>query len=336
MVSAVTDVAAKLEAHAIAFVREHRLPGASVESCTAIGWHGRRASASATLPRGAHRTRAPFTAWPRSRRPSPARPSCSCATRGCLGLDDPAVAHLPELAAAASPFGPIESVTIRRLLSHESGLMGDPPGTDWDGPRYEGMVAVNLANARPDRHPCAAEHPAEVLEHGLPVARRDGGPCFRPSPTPTTSGRRSWIRWGWHRTGFLPLPDSLEAAPGRRLCATAISATTCGSRCRPPTARPRAACCRAWTTSHAGCRFSCARTAAPEPASQVLAGTDAGRDAPPALPGGRRAWGLAWGDQLVRHAQGRGGVGAALRRAARVPHRTSASTPKHGVARSRW
>ena len=54
------------------------------------------------------------------------------------------VEHLPELRAASSPFGRIETVTIRRLLSHESGLVGDPPGTDWTVPTYEGVVERNL------------------------------------------------------------------------------------------------------------------------------------------------------------------------------------------------
>src|SRR5204862_657108 len=64
---------------------------------------------------------------------------------GKLHLDDPAVAHLPELRDAISPFGTVETVTIRRLLSHESGLMGDPPDTDWTFNRYEGSPLRNLA-----------------------------------------------------------------------------------------------------------------------------------------------------------------------------------------------
>src|SRR5438477_451830 len=46
---------------------------------------------------------------------------------GQLDLDDPAVAWLPELRQAVSPFGPIEGVTIRRMLSPESGLPAMPP-----------------------------------------------------------------------------------------------------------------------------------------------------------------------------------------------------------------
>jgi CubicO group peptidase (beta-lactamase class C family) len=45
---------------------------------------------------------------------------------GRLGLDDPAVTWLPELGGMATPFGPVDLVTIRRMLSHESGLPTSP------------------------------------------------------------------------------------------------------------------------------------------------------------------------------------------------------------------
>jgi hypothetical protein len=57
---------------------------------------------------------------------------------GRLDLDDPAVAHLPELRGAVSPFAAIKAVTIRRMLSHESGLATEPPGTDWSVPDLPG------------------------------------------------------------------------------------------------------------------------------------------------------------------------------------------------------
>jgi CubicO group peptidase (beta-lactamase class C family) len=66
---------------------------------------------------------------------------------GRLDLDDPAVAYLPELRKAVSPFAPIETVTIRRMLSHESGLATEPPGTDWSVPLYQGAPEVTLAQA---------------------------------------------------------------------------------------------------------------------------------------------------------------------------------------------
>ena len=55
-----------------------------------------------------------------------------------LDLDDPAVRWLPELRGAVSGLAPAETVTIRRMLSHESGLPSEPPGTDWSVPAYRG------------------------------------------------------------------------------------------------------------------------------------------------------------------------------------------------------
>ncbi len=64
---------------------------------------------------------------------------------GKLDLDDPVVRWIPELAASGSP-AKIDAVTIRRLLSHESGLISEPPGTDWmrRTPIYQGAIDRNL------------------------------------------------------------------------------------------------------------------------------------------------------------------------------------------------
>jgi len=64
---------------------------------------------------------------------------------GKLDLDDQVIKWIPELADSASP-ETIGTVTIRRLLSHESGLLSEPPGTDWmaEPPIYQGDVARNL------------------------------------------------------------------------------------------------------------------------------------------------------------------------------------------------
>jgi len=59
---------------------------------------------------------------------------------GKLDLDDAVGLHIPELAH-------LERVTIRRLLSHESGLQSEPPDTDWRAARYEPSIARNLARA---------------------------------------------------------------------------------------------------------------------------------------------------------------------------------------------
>lgn len=42
--------------------------------------------------------------------------------RGLLTLDDPVVRHLPELRAVHDPFGPVEAITIRHLMTHSAGF----------------------------------------------------------------------------------------------------------------------------------------------------------------------------------------------------------------------
>ena len=146
MKSPVTAVADRLEAKAASFVKEKRLPGAAVGVVhgdelvwsAGVGFAdvaSRRAPEASTLYRIASITKTLTGAAIMQLR-----------DEGRLHLDDPIVAHIPELRNAQSAFGPIETVTIRRMLSHESGLMSEPPGTDWAVPRYEGVVERNLAN----------------------------------------------------------------------------------------------------------------------------------------------------------------------------------------------
>lgn len=51
--------------------------------------------------------------------------------RGLLSLDDPVVDHVPELAGVHNPFGPMEEVTVRHLLSHSAGFRS--PTWPWGG-----------------------------------------------------------------------------------------------------------------------------------------------------------------------------------------------------------
>jgi CubicO group peptidase (beta-lactamase class C family) len=144
MADPIQGVADKLEATAASFVKRQRLPGAAVGVVTGEGlvWFGgvgfadvadRRAPEPTSLYRIGSITKT-FTGTA----------IMQLRDEGRLHLDDPAVDHVPELRDATSRFGPIETLTIRRMLSHESGLQGDPPRTDWALPVYEGVVARNL------------------------------------------------------------------------------------------------------------------------------------------------------------------------------------------------
>src|ERR1700727_2379678 len=99
---------------------------------------------------------------------------------GKLDLDDPAVDWLPELKAGGSP-KTIARVTIRRLLSHESGLIGDPPGADWTlpVPVYEGLAERSLARA------------AEIV---TAVPPRQGGAGIGAARARARRPLRDWLR----------------------------------------------------------------------------------------------------------------------------------------------
>jgi CubicO group peptidase (beta-lactamase class C family) len=139
--------ASELEAKLTGFVTENRLPGA-----TAAVVHGDELAwiaGTGFADQDAGRPGQPDTLY---RIASITKTFTGTAVlqlrdAGRLDLDDPAVAYLPELRNAVSPFAAIETVTIRRMLSHESGLAAEPPGTDWSVPLYQGTPEVTLAQA---------------------------------------------------------------------------------------------------------------------------------------------------------------------------------------------
>lgn len=141
----IASVAEQLLDRTRAFVREERLPGAAVGVVGRAGlaWAGaagfadlaaaRRPDAD-TLYRIASNTKV-FTAIG----------IMQLRDEGRLRLDDPLVVHIPEFAAVTNPFGSVEDVTIRRLLTHESGLQGEHPFTDLARPaelRREQVLAA--------------------------------------------------------------------------------------------------------------------------------------------------------------------------------------------------
>jgi CubicO group peptidase (beta-lactamase class C family) len=117
----------RLEATTASFVTEHRLPGAAVGIVRdgRLVWSygygfadhatGRRPDAR-TLYRVASISKT-FTA----------ASILQLRDAGRLRLDDPLVLHVPEAAAITNPFGPVEDITVRRLLLHTSGLQGEHP-----------------------------------------------------------------------------------------------------------------------------------------------------------------------------------------------------------------
>jgi D-alanyl-D-alanine carboxypeptidase len=208
----VADVASALQAKAASFVKEHRLPGAAVGVVhgddlvwsAGIGFAdvaSRRAHDDGTLFRVASITKT-FTGTA----------ILQLRDRGLLHLDDPAVTHVPELRDAASPFGPIETVTIRRMLSHESGLTSEPPGADWAVPRYEGDAARNLARVAEigTRVPPNIQQKYSNIAYQLlgEIVARVGG-----MPYPEYVRANILEPLGMTGSGFEPLTDALLPRP---------------------------------------------------------------------------------------------------------------------------
>jgi CubicO group peptidase (beta-lactamase class C family) len=210
VVESVADVMPDLEARAASFVEEHRLAGAAVGVVRGddLAWSAgfgfaevgaRQLPQVSTLYRVASITKT-FTG-------TAIMQLCQA---GRLYLDDPAVAHLPELRRAASPFGPVETVTIRRMLSHESGLASDPPGTDWAVPAYEGVVERTLGRAADigTKVPVNVQHKYSNLAYQLL-----GEIVARASRTPYPQYVKEAILdpLAMSATGFGPLPPILAA-----------------------------------------------------------------------------------------------------------------------------
>lgn len=144
MASVVAGKAAELEAKAASFVKEHRLPGTAVGVVhegklvwsKGIGFADvakKQPATPKTLYRIASITKT-FTATA----------VMQLRDAGKVDLDDRALEYLPELKKAS---GALEQLTIRRMLSHESGLQSEPPGTDWTRVEYESDPAQTLARA---------------------------------------------------------------------------------------------------------------------------------------------------------------------------------------------
>ena len=206
----VEGISAKLQSTLGAYVKEHRLPGATagVVHDGVLAWSGSVGFADvatsvvadpSTLHRVASITKT-FTATA----------ILQLRDDGLLGLDDPVVAHVPELAAAQPAAGPIEAVTLRLLLAHQSGFQSEPPRTDWSSGRYEGDVLVNLARVAEigTRVPVATQEKYSNLGYqllGEVVARRGGVPFAEHLRTRITEPL------GMMRTMLGPLPAALMA-----------------------------------------------------------------------------------------------------------------------------
>ena len=138
----------RLESAVSRFVNDHSAPGAAVGAVVdgALAWrsgHGFADLVAATPPdahtgfRVASVTKT-FTATA----------LLQLRDEGTLDLDDPLTIHLPEFAAARNPFGPIQEVTLRLLLTHRAGITGQPPLQDWRARRFPSVEETLAAAER--------------------------------------------------------------------------------------------------------------------------------------------------------------------------------------------
>ena len=208
------SVAADLEDRLVSFVREQQLPGASagVVFGGQLAWSA--AVGFADLANG--RDAAPDALYDVA---SITKTFTGTAVlrlhdAGSLHLDDPATRWLPELRDVISPFGPIDAITIRQMLSHESGLAAEPPGTDWAVPRYEGIAARTLARASKiavTLPPNTAHQYSDLAYQllGEIITRASGIPC------PEYLSTQILEPLGMSQTGYPPFaPDLRERQAG--------------------------------------------------------------------------------------------------------------------------
>ncbi len=132
----------KIESRLTALVAEHRLPGASVGIVRdqELAWSrgfgfadiaSERPADAHTLYRVASISKT-FTATA----------IMQLRDEGRLRLDDPLVEHIPEFAKARTRSGSIDDVTLRRLLSHRSGLITEGPFSYWDTLEFPSMERI--------------------------------------------------------------------------------------------------------------------------------------------------------------------------------------------------
>ncbi len=127
---ATTRLGPSLRGQVERFAAQHLLPGvaAGVVVDGAPVWA--TATGYADLDAGTPMTTATLCQIASVTKPFTATAIMQLRDAGLLSLEDPVVAHVPELGRAVNPFGPIEQITIERLLRHTSGLMGEVPNRD--------------------------------------------------------------------------------------------------------------------------------------------------------------------------------------------------------------
>jgi CubicO group peptidase (beta-lactamase class C family) len=128
----IASVAPALQAKIGAYRREHRLPGIVAGIADRDGLRWWHASGFADIESGRRPDEHTLYRVASITKTFTATAVLQLRDEGRLRLDDPAVRFVPEMAAITNAHGPIEDLTIRRLLMHTSGLQGEVPWQDTD------------------------------------------------------------------------------------------------------------------------------------------------------------------------------------------------------------
>ena len=132
----VDSVVPKLQRRIAQIVAQERPPGLAVGIVRDQEWSGRTDSAWPILPAAVPSTSTRCSGWPRSARPLRPPLSCSCATRGSFVSTIRLCVSFPSSTRSPNLFGAIEDVTLLRLLTHRSGLVGESPTAHWSPARF--------------------------------------------------------------------------------------------------------------------------------------------------------------------------------------------------------
>ena len=135
---------------------------------------------------------------------------------GMLELEDPLLLHVPEFTTARALAGTLEGVTIKRMLTHHSGLSTETPVPTWEKPEFPD--AASILDALPDSEvviPQDSQWKYSNFAFGLlgeVVHRLTGKPytdyvaseILKPLGMEQTSFNVEDIRSGRMATGYLP------------------------------------------------------------------------------------------------------------------------------------
>lgn len=155
---------------------------------------------------------------------------------GLLALDEPLARFIPEFASVRARAGRVEDATIRRLLSHQSGLITEGPFSYWDSMEFPPIAAIlgELPETEIVIEPGLASKYSNLAYAllGELVARLSGRPfeayvreeIFRPLGMEASSFAPEEIEPARLATGYDPHPFEDMPQPARHTPARGVAA----------------------------------------------------------------------------------------------------------------